>query len=136
MVKSAKDENSSWIDTKTSSMTISTNTWCYFAAGFNLVSHTYSSVTFRCNGTTDTVSTSYGYFMRDDPSWPFYIGTKRTAASTYTERFNGFIYDWHVFQQSYTSYTKYTSSCNGETHASSCSTCGLSGYCNWAVSFT
>jgi len=43
----------------------------------------------------------HNYFMNDKSEYSTFIGNSRSSDSTYADRFNGFIYDFHIYQIEY-----------------------------------
>jgi hypothetical protein len=112
----AKDKDiESFIDYETDGTSVvSATTWTYVVWSFELKSATTTEVVvFLGNAEANTKATETAFYV-DDGAYKGFIAAERTAASTYAKHFNGFIYDFHVYQKPHTdSVVAHATTCSG-----------------------
>jgi hypothetical protein len=87
-------------ETKTGANAITLKTWAFVVISLKLdTGATFATVNFMLNGTAsdDLQSFSAGhYYIDSNTAYPTYIGAYRTATSTYSEPFLGFMFNIYV----------------------------------------
>ena len=88
----AQDIDSSNYMSAESTSTISTGAWTYVVYSFELKTVGTTDIVFFIANSPDTAATKTVFYI-DESDYKGFIALERTATSTYTNQFNGFIYD-------------------------------------------
>ena len=100
----------------TSDTTVATvDTWYYLVYSFEMTTGKDTNIELFVNNVSSITDTWTGRFLIDGSSYSSIIGAKKTAASTYDTKWNGYIYDLHIYVAKHTT--------GNVAHASVCSSC-------------
>jgi hypothetical protein len=118
VIELTKDTDGSVKDSATSTATLAAiDTWYYLVYSLAITADGKSTdvALFLGNSATGT-KTLTDIFVIDDAGYKTFIGTERSATSTYANQWNGYVYDFHIYAKVHdpaTDTTHHTSGCTG-----------------------
>ena len=121
--------------------TINTSAWNYVAYSFEFSadassspSSNYVTVTGHVDNVASTPVIYDRYFINDKADYAAYIGTTRTHSSgTFENPLQGFIYEFHLYQQKHTGATTHYTTGQGCTDGRSATSCWLTAFGNYTL---
>ena len=88
-----------------SSSTVAQNEWKFLSTTFSNTDGyrtvIQSWIDRSDNGSTTCGNTNNEMFVLDSSSWPIYVAIDRTNTSAFTHKFEGFMFEMHVWQEAY-----------------------------------
>jgi hypothetical protein len=78
--------------------TLNTYEWYYLVWSFEMIDGSDTSVELFVNNASDAASIAGGKFLMDGAGYNAYIGIERTSTTVYDGRWNGYIYDFYLYQ--------------------------------------
>ena len=111
-VQLAQDINSSNYPSVEGTVGVTASTWTYLVYSLELTTATNKAVKFFIDNVEEAAGNISGVFHIDHADYKSFIGIERTAVGTYANQWNGYIYDFHVYQKEHQS--------SLTTHASTC----------------
>jgi hypothetical protein len=103
--------------------------WNYVVYSVEMVLGKNSNLAIFVNNIAEGTKTALGIFVRDLTGYEAYVALHRTGATAYAGYFNGFIYEFHIWQKKYTIATKAykVAGCSSDTGCNP--TCSTGGAC-------
>jgi hypothetical protein len=87
--------------------------WKYVVVSATMKEGKRTEVIFFVDNTPEAVQTMANYMLVDEPGFDTFLGAKGSATNTtFSDKLNGYLYDFHVYQAAHTDATT--------THASTC----------------
>jgi hypothetical protein len=93
-VSFARDNDSTAYTTKTSTATLSLNVWAYVVYSIEMTGGADTKLTLYKDNVAGTVLTYTNSFIVDKATYDAFIGVERSAATTYLNKWNGFLYNF------------------------------------------
>jgi hypothetical protein len=111
----AKDNAPATTSAKAGSTTLSADTWYYFVFSFEMLANANTKVELFLDGSSEGTETWTDLFIVDGTNFGAYIGVERTAAAAYGSHWNGYVYEFVLYQDSDdpTSNTTHAATCTG-----------------------
>jgi hypothetical protein len=95
----ARDNETTVTDTKTSTAdrALAKDTWAYLTISLAMTGGKDTDILFYKDNTADAAQTMSNLFVVDKETYPAYIGNERTAETTYTSKWTGFVYNFQLY---------------------------------------
>ena len=96
--KLAVDTSPFAFGTANGATTLTVGTWYYMVWSFEMIEGRHTVIDLYLNNAQDAQTQVDNKFLMDGTGFNAYIGASRSATTTYADRWNGFVYDFHLYQ--------------------------------------